>query len=619
MLDGRLVAWRRGAVVRARAFWLCWLIIGLTATVAPAQLGGVPAEPQEEAAEPTPTPQPVPEGLESPRATMRTFLEAFVAEEGDKPSLQDAARCLDLSDLPDVVRDRKGAELAVQLKDVIDRIAYVRFEAIPEEPPGDRYVWYQDPSAGPVALAQGDDGGWRFSTDTLESLPALLAMVEERDVVEGVTEAPRDLTVGAWLRSRMPPSLRTTTFILANWQWLGLALVVVVGMIIGHLVTFVTRLVADSSIRRRLVRLEPEQLHPVFRPVGLFAMGVLWWFGVQWLELPVVVYGVLVIAAQFVIALAGVVAMYRAVDVLTAILWQRAQRTENRFDDLLVPFLGKALKVVVVVFGLVFIADTLGAPVKTLLAGLGIGGLAFALAAKDTLSNLFGSLTVLLDRPFSVGDWIVTGDVEGTVEVVGFRSTRIRTFYNSQITLPNSNLTNVAVDNLGARRYRRWSTTLSLTYGTAPEKIEAFCEGVRELVRRHPYTRKDYYHVYFNEFGGSSLNVLLYVFFDTPDWATELRERHRLGLDILRLAHRLGVDFAFPTQTVYWIQGSDEVAEGEVDASYGERVQDAVSRSRAEAQRLLDVSLGGSVPPPVTYEAVRAKDDSTTVGSDSGE
>jgi MscS family membrane protein len=599
---------------------LCWLMAALLVPSASGQLAQGVEPPETPAAEPTPTPVPVPEGLESPRATMRTFLEAFVIDEASgKPRLEDAARCLDLSEIPEVARDRKGVELAVQLKDVIDRIAFVELETIPEDVDSGRYVWYRDPAAGPVAMVEGEDGGWRFAPETLQALPALLAMVEGRQVVEGVTEAPRDLTVGTWLRSRMPPSLRSTTFILANWQWLGLALLVVLGMVVGHLVTFLTRLVADSALRRRLVRLDTEQVHPVFRPVGLFVMGVLWWFGLQWLELPVSVFSVLVIAAQFVIALAGVVALYRAVDVLTAILWERAQRTENRFDDLLVPFLGKALKVVVLVFGLVFIADTLGAPVKTLLAGLGIGGLAFALAAKDTLSNLFGSLTVLLDRPFSVGDWIVTGDVEGTVEVVGFRSTRIRTFYNSQITLPNSNLTNVAVDNLGARQYRRWSTTLSLTYTTAPERIEAFCEGVRELIRSHPYTRKDYYHVYFNEFGGSSLNVLLYVFFETPDWATELRERHRLGVDIIRLAHRLGVDFAFPTQTIYWIRGSDEVAEAAVDTAYGDRVSDAVASSRAEARRLLDISLGGSVPPPVSYTAQRSDDDASTVGTEGGE
>ena len=173
-----------------------------------------------------------------------------------------------------------------------------------------------------------------------------------------------------------------------------------------------------------------------------------------------------------------------------------------------------------------------------------------AFAAQDTIGNFFGSITVLFDRPFGIGDWIVIGDVEGTVERVGFRSTRVRTFYNSMVTIPNSKMVNTQVDNYGARRYRRARVMLSLTYDTAPEKIDAFCEGIRELIRLHPYTRKDYYHVYFNQFADSSLNILLYTFFEVPDWGTELRERHRLFVDILRLADRLGVEFAFPTQTV---------------------------------------------------------------------
>ena len=104
---------------------------------------------------------------------------------------------------------------------------------------------------------------------------------------------------------------------------------------------------------------------------------------------------------------------------------------------------------------------------------------------------------------------------------------------------------------MGERRFRRLSTKFAIAYDTPPETVDAFCEGVRELVLRHPYTRKDYFHVYFNEFGAACLEIMLYVFFETPDWATERRERHRLAVDILRLAHELGVAFAFPTQTVY--------------------------------------------------------------------
>src|SRR5690606_26122936 len=142
-------------------------------------------------------------------------------------------------------------------------------------------------------------------------------------------------------------------------------------------------------------------------------------------------------------------------------------------------------------------------------------------------------------------------DVEGTVEKVGFRSTRVRTFYHSLITVPNALMTRAKIDNLGARRYRRVKETLGVTYDTSPERIEAFCEGIREIIRKHPYTRKDYYHVYFHGYGESALNILLYLFLETPDWATELRERQRLLLDVARLARELRVEFAFPSRTLY--------------------------------------------------------------------
>ena len=126
------------------------------------------------------------------------------------------------------------------------------------------------------------------------------------------------------------------------------------------------------------------------------------------------------------------------------------------------------------------------------------------------------------------------------------RSTRIRTFYDSIVTMPNSILVTTKCDNYSKRRYRRWKQMVSINYATPPEKISAFCEGIRELLRAHPYTRKDYYQVWLNGFAGSSLDVLVYVFWSTPDWPTELRERHRFMLDIIRLAGDLGIEFAYP-------------------------------------------------------------------------
>ena len=243
---------------------------------------------------------------------------------------------------------------------------------------------------------------------------------------------------------------------------------------------------------------------------------------------------------------------YRLVDVIFLILQQRAEKSKNTIDDIFVSLFQKATKVSIVVFALLFLSDALGFNVKGLVAGLGIGGLAFAFAAKDTISNVFGSLMVVFDRPFSVGDWVkIDGYAEGLVEDVGIRSTRIRTFYDSIISIPNGSLASVHIDNYGKRKYRRLSTKISIQYDTSPEKIEAFCEGIRQIIANHNWTRKDYFHVYLNELGSSSLDIILYVFWQVPSWSKELAERHRLLLDILRLGEELQVEFAFPTQTVH--------------------------------------------------------------------
>lgn len=358
-------------------------------------------------------------------------------------------------------------------------------------------------------------------------------------------------TPQSWLRPFVPESFREVVFVLESWQWLGLLALILLGILADRVAT----IVVFTGAKRAFLRLIPDGdeglLTSTVRPLGILTAAILWKVGLALLALPLRIHEILVLAANFVATGAGVWVAYRFVDIFSAYAARKAARTDTRYDDLLVPLLRKTLKVFIVVFGLVFVADSLKVDVTSLLAGLGLGGLAFALAAQDTVKNLFGSLTVLMDRPFQVGDWIVVGELEGMVEEVGFRSTRIRTFHNSLITMPNANLISTPVDNMGARTYRRWSTTLSVTYDTPPEKLESFCEGVRELIRLHPDTRKDYFHVYARDFGDAYLGVLLYVFFQVPDWGAELRARHRLFLDILRLAGRLGVEFAFPTQTLH--------------------------------------------------------------------
>jgi MscS family membrane protein len=530
------------------------LVAVVTASLA-AQPAPIPEAESSETASPpsqvSPSPRPVPAEHRSPRATMMSFLEAFYEEDG----MDRAVAALDLSEVPESLRGVKGPELALQLKEVLDRTRLIDPEQIPGDPGAGRYVFLSHP-AGKVAIDRTPGGEWLFTTETVAAVPDLYRALEGEEVVEGVRRASTAVSPGLWLRSKVPASLRGTAFILEAWQWLGLLALALVGIVLDRLVVLLAQALTGRWLRKRVERVEPALLHKTLRPLGIVAMALVWKAGLRFLWLPVNVLAVLEVAVRFVVAAGVVWAAYRLVDIVSALIEARSARTHNKFDDLLAPLVRKSLKVFIAAFGLVFVADTLDIEVSSLLAGLGLGGLAVALAAQDVVKNLFGSLMVLVDRPFSVGDWVVIGDHEGTVEEVGFRSVRIRTFYNSLITLPNSNLISSAVDNYGARRFRRWNTKLGIAYDTPPERVEAFCEGLRELVRCHPATRKDYFHVYLSAFGDSALEVLLYVFFETPDWGAELAARHRLALDVLRLADSLDVELAFPTRTVWLRQAA---------------------------------------------------------------
>jgi MscS family membrane protein len=254
---------------------------------------------------------------------------------------------------------------------------------------------------------------------------------------------------------------------------------------------------------------------------------------------------------SLVAAVAVILVAYRAIDIGVNVLARRASETETMLDDSLVPLLRTSMRLFVTAVGILFVLQNLDVNVSSLVAGLGLGGLAIALAAQDTVRNVLGGVTIFADKPFEVGDWVIVDGVEGTVETVGFRSTRVRTFYNSLISVPNGNLMNTGIDNMGQRRWRRYKTTLGVGYHTTPDQMQAFVEGIRAIIQASPGMRQDYYIVEFHGFGATSLDVLVYCFMDAADWNEELRTRHVLNLDIMRLAESLQVDFAFPTQTLH--------------------------------------------------------------------
>ncbi len=324
---------------------------------------------------------------------------------------------------------------------------------------------------------------------------------------------------------------------------------------------FVLRLIILTSISRgiKLAKRTSHQfddviLEAIHKPVGQAAILAGVWLAISILPLPEEPVDVDRFVSALLKAFSIMLAIWlsvRLTDGLSVVLLERAKETETPLDDQLIPIGRNTAKVFFFVIGGVIILQDLGYSVSSLLAGLGIGGMALAFASRDTLANLFGSLVIFIDRPFHVGDWIEMGEIEGTVEEVGLRVTRIRTFANSLITLPNSQLTTTPINNWSRMKKRRIKMTIGLTYSTSPEQLNQAVEKIREILRHDKKISQDFFLVNFHEFGPYSLDIFIYCFTITTSWSEYLQARQELLLEIMAEVQNSGLEFAFPTQTVH--------------------------------------------------------------------
>ena len=228
------------------------------------------------------------------------------------------------------------------------------------------------------------------------------------------------------------------------------------------------------------------------------------------------------------------------------------QKSHTKFQiGFVIEIIKRLANIFVIIIFSGLLLNELGVNMIQYLTALGIGGLAIAFAGKDTIENLFGSIMIALEKPFKIGDWVIVGEVEGTVENVGLRSTRIRTFEDSYLTIPNVIFITSKVNNMGKRTYRRYTTTLDVEDSTPHGLLQAFTEGIDELIQITPSMRKENYHIRVNNIGESSIKILIYVFFVTTDWGEELKEREKFIINIMILVEKLGITLAFPTQTLY--------------------------------------------------------------------
>jgi MscS family membrane protein len=476
--------------------------------------------------------------LSNPNATIYTHLY-FLQEDSYAPDSAAAT-----------IYGKKGIEaekIAIKLKKILDgKGLKVDFSKIPTDPMfsdttgyriGKRYVLF--PYLMPEIYVERIGDNWYYSLETVDNVDALY-----RSVYPWFTEKMLNV---------IPEVGHNELFGVELWQYLGMLILIGICFILFYILRKIIYLILKkleiSFIRKSNERID-NSLRKLTRPLVLLILIWVVKTLLPSLTLPLDLNTFLFLALNIMVTVFWIYVFLKLVEVVMSIYSGFAESTHSKLDDQLVPILHNFLTGLVIFVGLLKVLTLFGVEPVTVIAGASIGGLAVALASQDTVKNLIGTIMIFLDKPFHIGDWIEAGEVVGTVETVGFRSTQVRASDTSIYQIPNSKLAEMVVNNKGLRAFRRYQTNLGIRYDTPPELIEAFLKGVRKIISLDPGTRDDAFNVEFTGFGDSALLIMVNVYFTDLNWNNLQASKSTLHMAILKLATELGVDFAYPSTTV---------------------------------------------------------------------
>lgn len=329
------------------------------------------------------------------------------------------------------------------------------------------------------------------------------------------------------------------------------------------LVTLIFRKIFDTYLKRILETIAGKTktqyddllVEAITTPVSAIILTLGGYFAVKVLELPTEPYNLpkfFDVAFKIAVSILFVWMLYRLSNLLAKFMMGIFSKLDDEMARQFAPLISQAVKVTIFVIGVLVVVQNLGYSIGSVLAGLGIGGLAVALAAQDTIANLFGTFVMILDRPFKIGDWVQFKDIDGDVESIGFRSTKVRTWSKSLKIVPNKLLTSEIIENWSKMPKRRVKMTIGVTYKSRPEQVTALRDKLEEILRNDPDVDPDYYLVYFTDFGPSSLEFFIYYFTRSTVWKEYLEIRQRINLKFMQAVSDLGLSFAYPSQTVYF-------------------------------------------------------------------
>lgn len=338
------------------------------------------------------------------------------------------------------------------------------------------------------------------------------------------------------------------------WRILTFFGVVLGFFVIGRLLSYVAMRISKKPgmAQRELMQVSIAALA---KPVQLVFLAVGVWFVLHWhiLVLPSFLQAILVTIVGVLKACSIGYAIYSAVDIADHFFNKLVLRTESKLDDILVPLVGRSIRVLVAVMVILNIATLIsGKNVMTIIAGLGVGGIAVALAAQDTIRNFFGSLVILGDKPFEFGDRIEIGGSDGVVEAVGFRSTRIRRLDGHLLTIPNSEIVNTTIRNISKRPFIKRVMKIGVTYDTQPEKLEQAVGIIKKILKDHKGMDSEFPpRVYFGEFKDYSLEIIVMYWYHPPEYWDYMEFSEWVNMEILKQFNKAKIEFAFPSQTMY--------------------------------------------------------------------
>ena len=493
--------------------------------------------------------------LMSPYRTMLTLRAGVMGLYGF--NLDTAALTLDLSEIRPAFREALGRTLAVRLYRILHFESPLDVEQLSADPQTETLpVFLVEPGFGAVTMhVVEDENGikaWKFTPKSLDIVRKtyddnVLNILAEGDNPFIGEHLPVDILMDDFIQSRFP-FLENEIFGVDAWKYVIFLLL----LLSTPLLLWIAKKTGNTLMRflrpRAKSSLDEVPNNRLSVPLMLLAGIYLWIFAFM----PLITSED---NAASILQALYVVLVLAKVWLITTVVWIAtrwiAANTTSRTAGTITLVVGQVLRIIIIVVGLINIASLFGQDSTRVLAALGIGGVAIALASKNTVENIFGTMMIVVTRPFAIGHFIIINDIEGEVEHVGLRSTTIRTFYNSLVTVPNSHFITSPVDNMGKRKYRRFKTTIGVAYDTPPEKLVAFTEGLRELAHTHPQIDSSRIYINVYDFGASTIDILVYLHLLVANREEELTVRERFILDAIYLADMLNVEYAFPTQTLY--------------------------------------------------------------------